>query len=387
MNRTLMLIAIATLTAFGQKIETQKPDRNKITRLGTTQNHLSVIELAEPVTQVAAGSSSFKIEWRENKVFIQPLEPDATTNLFIWTASGRLSYELVPAGSVEQMHFAIDQDPGIVQAKKEEAAEQAPVVQQPKIPAAMLMESTPVTLVGSSKTHQKVKIVVQDVYQKDGRVYLRQRRPDGLPISGSGGVYSEFAARAAVVGPAGQQPACRRLPAQVERRGTGPRRPHRVAGSRRSAWSNRPWRDRVRTANLQRTGATNGCQTGIPGGHGRQRECGPGAVAMVEDRQVTTEDVLEAARRRRRLCDDVEVDDPVTANAVLTAFEARMEQRLDLGVVNRALNVFLEPRNPFEPERTRKPKMEAVIFGMLFGVAIAAFLLFNLAAPRLQVHP
>ena len=172
MKRTLMLIAIATLTAFGQKIETQKPDRNKITRLGTTQNHLSVIELAEPVTQVAAGSSSFKIEWRENKVFIQPLEPDATTNLFIWTASGRLSYELVPA-SVEQMHFAIDQDPGIVQAKKEEAAEQAPVVQQPKIPAAMLMESTPVTLVGSSRNHQKVEIVVQDVYQKDGRVYLR----------------------------------------------------------------------------------------------------------------------------------------------------------------------------------------------------------------------
>ena len=104
---------------------------------------------------------------------------------------------------------------------------------------------------------------------------------------------------------------------------------------------------------------------------------------MVEDRQVTTEDVLEAARRRRRLCDDVEVDDPVTADAVLTAFEARMEQRL----VNRALNVFLEPRNPFEPERRRKPKMETVIFGMLFGVAIAAFLFFNLAAPRLQVHP
>ena len=108
---------------------------------------------------------------------------------------------------------------------------------------------------------------------------------------------------------------------------------------------------------------------------------------MAEDRQVTTEAVLEAARRRRRLCDDVEVDDPVTADAVLTAFEARMEQRLDLGVVNRALNVFLEPRNPFEPERTRKPKPETLIFGMLFGLVIAAFLFFNLAAPRLQVHP
>jgi hypothetical protein len=108
---------------------------------------------------------------------------------------------------------------------------------------------------------------------------------------------------------------------------------------------------------------------------------------MVEDRQVTTEDVLEAARKRRRLCDDVEVDDPVTADAVLAAFEARMEQRLDLGVVNRALNVFLEPRNPFEPERTRKPRLETLIFGMLFGLVIAAFLFFNLAAPRLQVHP
>ena len=97
-----------------------------VPRSSTTQNHLSVIELGEPVTQVAAGSSSFKIEWRENKVFIQPLEPDATTNLFIWTASGRLSYELVPASSVEEMHFAIDQDPPAIQAKKEDPVEQAP---------------------------------------------------------------------------------------------------------------------------------------------------------------------------------------------------------------------------------------------------------------------
>jgi len=108
---------------------------------------------------------------------------------------------------------------------------------------------------------------------------------------------------------------------------------------------------------------------------------------MADDRQVTTEDVLEAVRRRRPLCDEVAVDVPVTAGKVLAAFEARMGQRQDLGVVNRALNVFLEPRNPFEPERTRKPKREAVIFGMLFAVVAAAFLFFNLAAPRLQVYP
>ncbi len=108
---------------------------------------------------------------------------------------------------------------------------------------------------------------------------------------------------------------------------------------------------------------------------------------MAEDRQITTEDVLEAVRRRRPLCDEVPVDNPVTADEVLAAFETRMKQRSDLGVVNRALNVFLEPRNPFEPERTRKPKMETVVFGMLFAVVVAAFLFFNLAAPRLQVYP
>ena len=108
---------------------------------------------------------------------------------------------------------------------------------------------------------------------------------------------------------------------------------------------------------------------------------------MADYWQVTTEDVLEAVRRRRPLCDEVALDVPVTAGKVLAAFEARMEQRQDLGVVNRALNVFLENRNPFEPDRPRKPKREAVIFGMLVAVVATAFLFFNLAAPRLQVYP
>ncbi len=108
---------------------------------------------------------------------------------------------------------------------------------------------------------------------------------------------------------------------------------------------------------------------------------------MIHDREITSEDVLEAVLRRRPLCDEVPVDHPVTANEVLAAFETRMKERSDIGLVNRALNVFLEPRNPFEPERTRKPKMKTVVFGMLFAVVMAAFLFFNLAAPRLEVYP
>lgn len=108
---------------------------------------------------------------------------------------------------------------------------------------------------------------------------------------------------------------------------------------------------------------------------------------MEDDKQVTTDDVIEAVRKRRPLCDQVEVANPVTADEVLIAFEAKMAQRQDLGVKNRALNLFFEPRNPFEPERTRKARTEAVLFGMLFTVALAAFLFFNLAAPRIQVYP
>ena len=43
-------------------------------RVETALNHLTIIELSEPITMVAAGSPAFKIERRENKVFIQPLE-------------------------------------------------------------------------------------------------------------------------------------------------------------------------------------------------------------------------------------------------------------------------------------------------------------------------
>ena len=173
MKRIPIITVLAVLAAFGQKIETQRADRMKITRLATTQNHLSVLEFNEPVKEVAVGSSNFKVEWRENKVFVQPLGPNAATNLFIWTPSGRQSYELVPAGSVGEMHFAIDEEPTKPVAKREDPPQPPSLIEQPKVPAAMLMESTPVKVVGSSKNHQKVEIVLQDVYRKDGRVYVR----------------------------------------------------------------------------------------------------------------------------------------------------------------------------------------------------------------------
>src|SRR5437899_13048799 len=113
-----VLLASDFIPALAQKIETETSDRTRILHLKTALNHLTVIEVAEPVVQVAAGSPSFKVEWRENKVFVQPTEADATTNLFIWTTSQRLNYELEPAGAVTSMDFAVDQIPvPVTQAK------------------------------------------------------------------------------------------------------------------------------------------------------------------------------------------------------------------------------------------------------------------------------
>src|SRR5262249_39677225 len=110
MTGILLTFLAVPFTLPAQKIDSQTPARDRVVRVQTALNHLTVIEVAEPVTTVAVGSpQSFKVERRENKVFIQPLQENVATNLFIWTATTRLNYELVPAVSdAGQMDFAID---------------------------------------------------------------------------------------------------------------------------------------------------------------------------------------------------------------------------------------------------------------------------------------
>lgn len=169
MKRLLITFLTAALLVSAQRIETQKPDRTRISRLETALNHLTVIEVAEPIEQVAAGSSDFKVEWRGNKVFVQPLEAEAATNLFIWTQTGnRLNYEMVTAANIAGMHFAIDQEAPVV-------ARLTPVVvpAEPAIPPDMLLRSVPVRSAGRTDRKNGVEILLQDLYEADGKLYLR----------------------------------------------------------------------------------------------------------------------------------------------------------------------------------------------------------------------
>src|ERR1035441_7524700 len=101
---------------------------------------------------------------------------EATTNLFIWTASGRLSYELVPAPSVDEMHFAIDQEPSPSVAKvaiPEKPAEDPRAVQEAKLATEMLFASTPIRLAGEMKNHDRVEVILKDIYREGDRLYVR----------------------------------------------------------------------------------------------------------------------------------------------------------------------------------------------------------------------
>lgn len=163
---TILIIAAAATQLPAQKIDREPNDPQQIIHLKTALNHLTVIELREPVLQVAAGSQSFKVEWRENKVFVQPTEPDASTNLFVWTSSQRLNYELEPAGSVAVMDFAVDQElppqPKPTSAKPREPS-----------PTEVLLSGQPVRLESAKPSTKLVEVRIRDLYEKDGRLLVR----------------------------------------------------------------------------------------------------------------------------------------------------------------------------------------------------------------------
>jgi len=175
MRRVVLMFAVLAavfVPAVAQKIETQTSDRTRIVHLKTALNHLTVIEVAEPVVQVAAGSPSFKVEWRENKVFVQPTEADAATNLFIWTANQRLNYELEPADSLTNMDFAVDQAPVHMEPVKPTAAT-TPVPVTPSI-TELLLTGKPIRLLPSKQRASKpVEVWISDLYEKDGRLLVR----------------------------------------------------------------------------------------------------------------------------------------------------------------------------------------------------------------------
>jgi Conjugal transfer protein len=104
---TILSLALGAIAAG-----TQTTSQSQIRHIETSLNHLTVLEFGESVTTLAiADPDSFQVERHDNKVFVKPLREGVSTNLFVWTASRELSYELDPAGQLAQMDVLVRTEP------------------------------------------------------------------------------------------------------------------------------------------------------------------------------------------------------------------------------------------------------------------------------------
>ena len=100
------------LTFAAVTASAQNTNYNQEQHIHTALNHLTVIEVGEPVTTIAvANPDAFSVEHHGDKVFLKPAREKESTNLFIWTGTRQLSYELDPAGDVATMNVVIRELP------------------------------------------------------------------------------------------------------------------------------------------------------------------------------------------------------------------------------------------------------------------------------------
>ena len=95
------------------------------------------------------------------------------------------SYELVPAQSVQDTQFAIDQEPAPHAARLSFpiSREGPKAAQEAKLASDMLFASTPVRLMGEIKGGARVEVILKDVYRTNDRIYVKICDPESGPIS------------------------------------------------------------------------------------------------------------------------------------------------------------------------------------------------------------
>ena len=168
---TMNKIWVAILIAAGTSaIAQQQP----VTRVQTALNHLTVIEVAEPITMAAAGSEAFEIERHGTRVFVKPTKPDVATNLFVWTEHGRSIYELQPAGEVSKMDVlvtSVQQPPTRAAAESLSKEDVAKVAEQ--VLSQTLLNTQPVNALGIKTQKNRVNVRLEDVVRGKDAIYVR----------------------------------------------------------------------------------------------------------------------------------------------------------------------------------------------------------------------
>ncbi len=175
MKRLLVGLLGLALMLTAQRIETQTDSQDRVVKVQTAMNHLTLIEAPGEITRTAVGSKAFQVERQGNLVLIQPQQEGAATNLFVWVGDRRFNYELLPpVNDAGQMDFAIDYRRPVASASPTSALSTPPPPNPASsIPADMLMKGTPVSWKGKIDTHEQVGLVIRDVYRTADTVYIR----------------------------------------------------------------------------------------------------------------------------------------------------------------------------------------------------------------------
>lgn len=156
----------------------QTTSQSQIRHVETSLNHLTVLEFGETVTTLAIGDpDSFQVERHEDKVFVKPLQQGVSTNLFVWTATRELSYELDPAGQLAAMDVLVKAEPAPKPHTAAQAAAEPSDAEIRKIASLVLTQ----TMMGvediahDSEKHapNHVEVSLEQVYRAKDRIYIR----------------------------------------------------------------------------------------------------------------------------------------------------------------------------------------------------------------------
>jgi hypothetical protein len=173
--KTLTTISLALAVAAAGA---QTTSQSQIRHIETSLNHLTVLEFGESVTTLAiADPDSFQVERHDDKVFVKPLREGVSTNLFVWTASRELSYELDPAGQLAAMDVLVRTEPAPNPHASARAAAEPSDAEIRKIASLVLAQ----TLMGveeiahdaTKQSSDRVQVELEQVYRAKEQLYIR----------------------------------------------------------------------------------------------------------------------------------------------------------------------------------------------------------------------
>ena len=167
--KTILSLCLACLPASAVFAQ-QQP----VTQVHTALNHLTVIEVSEPITMAAAGSDAFEIERHANRVFVKPARSGVSTNLFVWTEHGRSVYELQPAADVSRMDVLIGaaQTPPAQAAADKLSDEDVSKVAE-RVLSHTLLNTERVNAVGLKTQKNRVNVRLEEVVRGKDAIYVR----------------------------------------------------------------------------------------------------------------------------------------------------------------------------------------------------------------------